>query len=797
MSLLNKASIVTTPTAYENGKILSVKPSIVLGDELVVNGDFATDSYWTKSGGATISGGQANIVGDGTSFTNIIQHSIFTIGKKYKVSVDVTISSGLGLKFQDGANNENIGFATTSGTYVFYFTGTSNANFVIGRRTGGTAFNSSVNNVSVKEALDADFQFTRNSSATRVNSQGLIEDMQILSGDLVSNGDFSQEGSEEITNGNFATDSDWTKIGTTISNGQANFVNSGGVALYQNVGTQTTFLKVTFEVTQYTSGVLKVYSGSNQNISDADLVGVNLEGLHTIYIPRSGTNGNIIFGSSSGEAFTGSIDNVSVKEVGQDWNVANEDANNYVEFNQDEGTVRLKFLNTSPLTNFTSNTQYLSGKKYKLIVDVKEAISGGVKIDSAGVSQTYNSAGIQEAIIEPTGNSNVSFYRATANVDITLNSVSLIEITEDTNLPRIDYTGGEGHWLFEPQSTNLLLDSGFNDVKTTVAVGYWYKSPNASVSENSVIGVDGLQSAATYTYNGGGPAEYVYGYQIAVTSGATYTVSGYVKLGTASNFAIVLNNTTSWNTIPNANFVATAVDGYDNWKRFEITFVAPLTNKINIHLGFNQENGVAAQTNGSVFIDSFQLEQQSFATSIIPTEGSIKTRLADAAFGAGSSDLINSTEGTLYAEISALDNLSSDRRIAISDGSISNRIFFYYAPSTDQISAIIVSGGATQVNIPILGVQAKNNKFAIKYKVNDVSFWVNGFEIGTDVVATMPSNLSELAFDDGNGNNPFYGNVKCVAVFKEALNNDELECLTGEGYETFNALALANNYTII
>ena len=39
---------------------------------------------------------------------------------------------------------------------------------------------------SIKEEIDGDFDFTRNSSATRVNSQGLIEDMQILSGDLIT-----------------------------------------------------------------------------------------------------------------------------------------------------------------------------------------------------------------------------------------------------------------------------------------------------------------------------------------------------------------------------------------------------------------------------------------------------------------------------------------------------------------------------------------------------------------------------------------------------------------------------------
>jgi hypothetical protein len=45
---------------------------------------------------------------------------------------------------------------------------------------------------------DGDFTFARSSSATRVNSEGLIETAQVLGGELVTNGDF-------------ATDSDWTK----------------------------------------------------------------------------------------------------------------------------------------------------------------------------------------------------------------------------------------------------------------------------------------------------------------------------------------------------------------------------------------------------------------------------------------------------------------------------------------------------------------------------------------------------------------------------------------------------------
>ena len=127
-----------------------IKVSGVSDTELVTNGDFATDRNWSKFGGATISGGKGNIIGDGSSFTNLTQANVFVVGKTYEITVDVTINSGLGLKFQDGITNENFGHATVSGVYTFYGVA-NNTSFVIGRRTGGTPFNSFVNNVSVKE----------------------------------------------------------------------------------------------------------------------------------------------------------------------------------------------------------------------------------------------------------------------------------------------------------------------------------------------------------------------------------------------------------------------------------------------------------------------------------------------------------------------------------------------------------------------------------------------------------------------------------------------------------------------
>ena len=96
------------------------------------------------------------------------------------------------------------------------------------------------------EAPYGDFDFSRNSAATRVNAQGLVENVQILSSNLVQNGDFSEEGVELITNGNFDTDSDWIKgAGWSISGGTANCDGTTSDTIRQNIGlVQNDFYKV-------------------------------------------------------------------------------------------------------------------------------------------------------------------------------------------------------------------------------------------------------------------------------------------------------------------------------------------------------------------------------------------------------------------------------------------------------------------------------------------------------------------------------------------------------------------------
>ena len=60
------------------------------------------------------------------------------------------------------------------------------------------------------------------------------------------------------------------------------------------------------------------------------------------------------------------------------------------------------------------------------------------------------------------------------------------------------------------------------------------------------------------------------------------------------------------------------------------------------------------------------------------------------------------------------------------------------------------------------------------------ALWINGVEQDTSTTTfTFAQTLDNLSFDyNGNGILPFYGNVKCVAVFKEALSDEELAKIT-------------------
>ncbi len=754
-NLLQKASIVTTPTAYGVGVLNSIKPAQSFGSELVTNGNFATDSNWTKSSGATISNGSAHIISDGT-YQFIYQVLVLTIGRKYRVEYEIVENNSGSLKMSSSFGLSPI--VSTVGVHSFDAVAISSTLYIERQ----TACNIKITNISVKEITDADFDFTRTSSATRVNPDYLIETVSINSANLVQNGNFSELGTDLITNGTFDTDSNWIKgTGTTISGGNANFVNATGVSLYQNIGTQTGTVKVEFTVTNYTSGTLNVYSGANQSVGVVN-VSANALGTYTAYVVRTGGNVNIIFGSS--DSFTGSIDNVSVKQVdpNDNWTVIN-------------GSIT-DIYNAS-MTAYQSGiriTPFSYTGTFKVVFDLV-VTSGSCKFDAgSGNDEIYTTSGTKEKII--TNPTKFEFNAFNLGWVGTLDNVSVIELQQN-GVPRLDYTNGTASILLEPQSTNLLTySSDFSQ----------WGNARTTDTANQITSPDGLNNGTLLEQQSGQTNAGSIFFSVSLSSG-TYTQSIYAKKKD-KNYIVAYDanaNRTYFNL--EEGCIKTVASGVtadmiampNGWYRCIITYTITTGAVIAFYLADN-DNSTTVTDSGGIYIYGAQLEVGSYSTSLIHTSGSTVTRAAETLNNAGNSDLFNPNEGVLYIETAALANDGTTRQISLSDGSSSpNKVSILYLSTTNEIKAFIRGGGAVSMNLSFtLNNALEFNKIALKYKVDDFALWVNGTEVLTDNSGAIPTGLSDLSFDDADGTQPFYGKCKMVAVFKEALSDTELACLT-------------------
>lgn len=354
------------------------------------------------------------------------------------------------------------------------------------------------------------------------------------------------------------------------------------------------------------------------------------------------------------------------------------------------------------------------------------------------------------------------------------------------NVPRLDYTDSScPALLLEPQRTNLLHYSSPAPLTTsTGALDQWVIYSATTGVVNDAIGVDGYQTATKYTNASNASSDYMLYRDLGVVAGQTYTCSGYLKLGTATNACVVINDFTAWNTLPDAHFVATAAAGYDEWKRFEITFTAPNTNRINIHIGYHNETNPDAQSLGTFYLDSFQVEQGSYATSYIPTYGSAVTRNGEGCNKTGISSLIGQTEGTMFIEFDYKIN-SGNMRFSLSDNSGVNWIFIATPESgTSNASRFYIrANNVVQVDKGASSYFTLNERYklALAYKSGDWAIYGNGTLLysGTDTFDSFTLPLQQVNFIQANGGTA--GEklpINQSLVFKTRLSNEELATLT-------------------
>jgi hypothetical protein len=136
-------------------------------------------------------------------------------------------------------------------------------------------------------------------------------------------------------------------------------------------------------------------------------------------------------------------------------------------------------------------------------------------------------------------------------------------------------------------------------------------------TDNSAIAPDGTTTAQTHTYTLGNNSNWdLYKVYSGFTPLAIYKVSMWVKLGTSTNFSVVVNDTTAWNTIGGQVFTTSDGLSTTTWKKISYYWTQPTARtSINLHLGANANN-LANQTAGTVFIWGVHIQQ---VLSLTPT----------------------------------------------------------------------------------------------------------------------------------------------------------------------------------
>jgi hypothetical protein len=159
-----------------------------------------------------------------------------------------------------------------------------------------------------------------------------------------------------------------------------------------------------------------------------------------------------------------------------------------------------------------------------------------------------------------------------------------------------------------------VTPANLNTYSEKFGPGYW-NNFGGTITDDSVIAPNGTLTGTTFN---GSPAG-TYKTFTGIIPGRVYTVSMYVKLGTATNCVIIINNSIAWNTVGGKSFTSTDGLNTTDWVRISYTFTGPANGAINWHIGYQFETGVTQQSNGTYFVWGAMLNLGSTAKPYQPT----------------------------------------------------------------------------------------------------------------------------------------------------------------------------------
>ena len=426
--VLNPMFTNTGPEEVTNGDFSQT----ALGTDLVTDGDFPLpNANWVAQGGAEITTDGARINNTVTGVNAYIAQLLLGTlsGKSFVLTYDVITTNGETLAIEQ-ATSIPLDTSTTGTNRKLYFTWNRvNNNLVIKRLTSGTDV--TIDNVSVKEVLQ-----------------------------LVTNGDFTDTGAEEVTYPNFTNSdlSQWIDNGGKASFSwdaaefmRLDFNETNGNAMYAAFGhTLNASYKVTMRVRGTKADGTTAQGSAFSSIGNFNELGQVVSNPtltsawqdYEFYVVPTNVNFRFYLASVAiGDLVD--FDSISVKELGTGWSVQ-EPAGQSVDFNGTQvhidydasATQGSTGINQSPLVASTS---------YKIILDIATLTGDSgdkLRVQAGGVVTDFSDAGVKTFYITTINSSPLYIVRASngTSFETYINSISVQELGQD-------WTVGTG-WSF-------------------------------------------------------------------------------------------------------------------------------------------------------------------------------------------------------------------------------------------------------------------------------------------------------------------------------------------------------------
>jgi hypothetical protein len=354
-----------------------------------------------------------------------------------------------------------------------------------------------------------------------------------------------------------------------------------------------------------------------------------------------------------------------------------------------------------------------------------------------------------------------------------VNKQGLVEVVP-SGKPRIDFLDNtSGHLLLEPSRTNLMPTSeDFNGAD-------WNRAA-LTIDSDDAISPYGTSTADKITFTGSGTLRT----QNTFTFTNAYTYSIFVKKGnsryvTLRSFAFTTSVIIGFDLDSVTAQTGGVIKQYPNdWFRLSISKDISSDADKNGYFYFYLPDslGGTVSVNGNyAYIFGNQIEEGSYATSYIPTEGSSVTRVAETNSQTVADGVMGQTEGVMFLNT----NITLGGRLMLL-GATGNFIEVL-STAAGKINAFVYNG-STQANILSTSTYTSGDdlKIAFAYKANDFTLYINGVQEGSDTSGSIPTlssnslilnNYLTSGYDTKNS----YSEAK---LYNTRLTNTELQNLT-------------------